>query len=116
MGGRLIMSTKKYGETAKRDWFRTALVLFLFIAVTVLSSIFLLPDYWYLWLLVFITGILLLVIWHTENFAYLCPKCGKIFEVSVLQNFLGPNGINRKYLKCPKCRRQSWAEILRIRK
>lgn len=115
MGERPVMSVKKYGKTAKGDWFRTAFILFLFIAVTVFSSILLLPDYWYLWLLVIITGILLLVIWHTKNFAHLCPKCGEVFEVSVLENFLGPNGINRKYLKCPRCRRRSWAEILRIK-
>lgn len=109
------MNAKKYGKTAKGDWFRTALVLFLFIAVMILSSILLLPDYWYLWLLEIITGILLLVIWHTKNFAYLCPKCGMVFEVSALENFLGPNGINRKYLKCPKCGKRSWAEILKIK-
>ncbi len=115
MGRKSIVNAKKYGKTAKGDWYRTALMLFLFIAVTVLSSVVLLPDYWYLWLLLIIAGILLLVKWHTKNFAYLCPKCGEIFEVSVLENFLSPNGINRKYLKCPRCRRRSWAEILSIK-
>lgn len=45
------MNAKKYGETTKRDWYRTSLILLLFIAITALSSVFLLPDYWYLWLL-----------------------------------------------------------------
>jgi len=109
------MNAKKYGEITEKDWYRTAGAILLFIAVIGASSILLLPDYWYLWLLEIIAGTLLLVIWHTKNFAYLCPKCGEVFEVSALENFLGPNGINRKYLKCPRCRKRSWAEILRIR-
>lgn len=28
MGGKSIMSAKKYGKTAKGDWYRTALMLF----------------------------------------------------------------------------------------
>lgn len=110
------MNTKKYGETTKKDWYRTAGAIFLFIAVIGLSSILLLPDYWYLWLLVIIIGVLLLVIWHTKNFAYLCPTCGEIFEISNLENFLGPNGGNKKYLKCPRCRKRRWVDILRVNK
>lgn len=110
------MSAKKYGKTVKGDWYRAVFVLFLFIIVIVLSSVLLLPDYWYLWLLVVITGTLMLVIWHTKNFAYRCPKCGEIFEISTMENLLGPNGLNKKYLKCPKCGKRSWAEILRIKK
>lgn len=110
------MNAKKYGETAKEDWYRTAGAILLFIAVIVLFSILLLPDCWYLWLLAIITGTLLLVIWHTKNFAYRCPKCGEVFEVSALENFFGPNGINKKYLKCPVCGKRRWADILRIEK
>jgi hypothetical protein len=115
MGGRPVMSAKKYGETTKNDWYRTALVLFLFIIVIVLFSAFLLPDYWHFWLLAIITGTLLLVIWHTRNFAYRCPVCGEVFEISAMENFLGPNGVNKKYLKCPKCGKRGWVEILRIK-
>ncbi|WP_048050741.1 hypothetical protein [Methanosarcina soligelidi] len=110
------MSTKKYRKTAKADWYRTALVLFLFITVMVFSSIFLRPGCWYLLILIIITGTLLLVNWHTKNFAYLCPICGRVFEVSTLENFLGPDRVNKKFLKCPKCGKRSWAQILRIEK
>ena len=110
------MNAKKYGETTKRDWYRTSLILLLFIAITALSSVFLLPDYWYLWLLVIIIGILLLVVWHAKNFAYRCPACGEFFEVSTLENFLGPNCLNKKYLKCPRCGKRGWAKILKIKR
>ena len=59
------MSTKKYRKTAKADWYRTALVLFLFITVMVFSSIFYFLA----------AGILILIIitgthcqnWHTKT-------------------------------------------------
>ena len=56
------------------------------------------------------------VAWHTKNFTYRCPSCGEVFEVSTLENFLNPNGVNKKYLKCPNCGKRDWAEILRIKK
>jgi ribosomal protein S27AE len=56
-------------------------------------------------MLVIITGTLFLVDWHTKNFAYRCPSCGGIFEVSTLENFLEPDGVNKKHLICPKCRK-----------
>lgn len=108
------MDVKKYRKTTKKDWYRTAFVLLLFIALIGLFSVLLLPDYWYFWLLIIATGTLLLVIWHTKNFAYRCPACGEVFEVSTLENFLSPSSINKKYLKCPKCGKRGWAEILRI--
>lgn len=110
------MNIKKYEETTKKDWYRTGLILFLFTIVIILSSILFLPHYWYFWLLIIITGTLLLIIWHTRNFVYRCPKCSHVFEVSILENFLGPNGVNKKYLRCPKCGKRGWAEILRIKK
>ena len=67
------------------------------------------------WLII-ITGTLLLVAWHTKNFAYLRPSCGEVFEVSTLENFPEPNGVNKKYLKCPKCGKRDRAEILRIKR
>jgi uncharacterized protein with PIN domain len=50
-----------------------------------------------------------------KNFAYRCPVCGEVFEISATENFLGPNGVNKKYLKCPKCGKRGWVEILRIK-
>jgi hypothetical protein len=31
-----------------------------------------------------------------KNFAYRCPSCREIFEVSTLENFPEPKGINKK--------------------
>ena len=109
------MDAEKYWEATEMDWDRTALLLRIFGAVVGLSSIFLLPHHWYFWILIFVAGVALLVIWHTKNFAYRCPGCGEVFEISTFEDLLGPNSINKKYLKCPKCRKRAWAEILRIK-
>jgi hypothetical protein len=37
-------------------------------------------------------------------------------KVSTRENFLGRNSVNKKYLKCPKCGKRGWAEILMIKK
>lgn len=108
------MIREKYWEVAKKDWFRTALLLFIFIMILGISTI-LLPGYWYFWLLIITVVLALLLEQHAKNFAYRCPRCGKVFEISALENFLGPDVANKKYLKCPMCMRRAWADILRIK-
>jgi DNA-directed RNA polymerase subunit RPC12/RpoP len=100
---------------SKRDWYGKAPMLFAFIALIGITSVFLLPHRWYLWLTVLVGGAALLVTWHTKNFAYLCPRCGDVFEVSMLEDLLSPNGGSKKYVKCPQCRKRAWADILRIK-
>ena len=109
------MNGEKYWEVTKKDWYRTTLILLVFIATLGFFSVLMLPDYWYFWLLIVVAGMALLVAWHAENFAYICPKYGAVFEISGLKDFLGPNSITKKYLKCPKCKKRAWAEILRIK-
>src|SRR5574344_119063 len=91
------MDKNRYWEITRSDWYGTVQVLFAFIAIIMISSVF------------------LLAIWHTKNFAYLCPGCGEVFEVSTLEDFISPNGVNKKYLRCPRCGKRAWADILRIK-
>jgi hypothetical protein len=107
------MNRGKYRGIPKKGWSQTAFLILIFITLG-LFFIFLFPDYWYLWLLIIGGGLALLVVWHTKNFAYRCPRCDKVFEVSAIEEFLGPTGINAKYLKCPKCGKRAWVEMLRI--
>ena len=108
------MHRENYWEVMKKDWYQTALIILLFITTLVFFSILLLPDYWYFWILVVAAALALLEALHAKNYTYICPKCGEVFEVSALKDFLGPNSINKKYLKCPKCRKRAWDEILEI--
>ena len=106
---------KSTGKLRKKTGIGQPCILLVFIATLGFFSVLLLPDYWYFWLLIVVAGMALLVAWHAENFAYICPKCGAVFEISALKDFLGPNSITKKYLKCPKCKKRAWAEILRIK-
>ncbi|WP_156161120.1 MULTISPECIES: hypothetical protein [unclassified Methanosarcina] len=54
-------------------------------------SALLIPDRWYLWLLIIGGGGALLVAWYTKNFAYQHPKSGEVFEISPLGNIFSPN-------------------------
>ena len=58
-------------------------------------------------------ALLLLVRWHSINFAYRCRECANKFEVSSLENLLSPNMITTKYLRCPKCGTRGWASVLK---
>lgn len=109
------MNRNKYWGITRSDWYGIAQVIFAFIAVIMILSFFLLPGYWYLWLIIVAGGLALLVAWHARNFAYLCPGCGEVFEISTLENFISPNGVNKKYLRCPRCGKRAWADILRIK-
>jgi len=109
------MNKNRYWKVTQSDWYGTAQALFAFIAVIVISSFSLLPGHWYLWLMIIAGGLALIVVWHAKNFSYLCPECGGVFEVSKLEDFLSPNGVNKKYLRCPRCGKRAWADILRIK-
>jgi DNA-directed RNA polymerase subunit RPC12/RpoP len=114
-GEKSAMDAEKYWEVTERDWGKTSMLLLLFVTVVSLSSVFLLTEHWYFWFLIVVVGLLSLVIWHTKSFAYRCPRCGKIFEISIIEDLIGPNSVDRKYLKCPDCRKRSWAEIFKIK-
>ncbi len=78
----------------------------------IFGAIFLIPADWSIGLIIIIVTtiiLLLLVRWHARNFAYRCPECGQEFEISVFTDFISPHGVGKKYLKCPRCQKRSWA-------
>jgi hypothetical protein len=109
------MIGRKYWEVKKKDRFQMALLLFIFIILSGIFALLFLPGYWYFWLVIFVVALALLLEWHAKNFAYCCPRCGKVFEISMFEDLFCPNSVNKKYLQCPICKRRAWAEILRIK-
>lgn len=50
------------------------------------------------------TGIIILMIWNTNSYKWVCDECGETFEITLKQNIFGVNaGVNYKSLYCPKC-------------
>ncbi len=111
-----MMGADRYRDIEKSDWYRGIWLILLFILLITLASVSLLPKHWYIWTVMIVGSTYLIVIWHTKNFAYQCPNCNEIFEIAVTDNFLGPNNITKKYLKCPKCKKWVWAQIMVIKK
>ncbi len=49
----------------KEEWLRIIFFNLALIGLIVISAILFLPDYWYLWLIIVLTGLYLIVKWHT---------------------------------------------------
>lgn len=106
-----------YREVAKADRWKVGWYILLTFVVIVASAIILIPVAWPVgfvaWLTAFVSGSLfLLVRWHAHNTAYRCPVCGHEFEISVFTDFISPQVLDGKYLRCPQCRKRNRATVL----
>ena len=103
-------------------WQGATLRLVVFLTVTIIGAIILLPLEApigpLIWAGLVIVGLVYLVHWHTESFDYRCsnPDCQQMFQIPWWLNLISPQGIGRrggqKYLRCPHCRRFGWDEIV----
>ncbi len=59
-----------------------------------------------------VVGLMITVIWHARISAYICKDCGHEFSLSPLEDFVSPQGLSTKYVKCPKCKKRTWADII----
>jgi len=100
----------------KKDWLKTLIYIALYLTVLGFTGIYLLLSYWYVWIALAASGLMILISWHAKATAYHCPRCGYEFEISILTDFFSPHGVNRKggwkHLKCPNCSNRSRMEIL----
>ena len=94
-------------------------ILYISIYVTLISAgaFYLLPEYWYLWMVLVVAGMLILVNWHQQKTAYRCPKCDHLYEISFLADLTAPHGIDKEgpwlYIKCPSCKQRSKTKVLK---
>lgn len=102
----------RFREHRKSDRFRTVV----FVAIACLAVVGMA-----LWLgrtspLLVLGGVVLilglLVYWHSRTNGYRCPGCGAEFAISAWADFLSPQTLTSKYVKCPVCGRRAWMEGL----
>ena len=94
----------------RREFIYSLFVIILFITIVVISSIILLPKYWLLHITIVISGVFLLVNWHSKTTSYVCPNCKNTFGISMIQDLTGPNAFTKKYLECPRCHHRNWVK------
>ena len=112
------MQTKSYQPPSGKDWRVGILIIAGYVSVISVTAFLLLPNLWYLWLLIVIIGMVWIVNWHTRSYAYQCTHCSHEFEISFLINLISPHGVDSQggwtWLKCPDCNKRSRARIIKI--
>jgi len=101
----------------RRDMIRSVVYISIYVFVIGVSAFYLLPNLWYLWMLLVVMGVLILVNWHKERTAYRCLNCEHIYEISFLTDLIAPHGVDREgawlYLRCPNCRQRKKTKVLK---
>lgn len=109
---------KKYQDPTRKDWISGIASLIVFVVVITLGTLLLFTDYWYLWLLLVVGGVVILVLRQTKKYACRCRNCGNEFEISFLSNLLAPHGVDKEgswqWLKCPSCEQRTKVTVIKI--
>ncbi|MFN2146475.1 MAG: hypothetical protein ACK2T7_14085 [Anaerolineales bacterium] len=107
----------KTSPPERSDYIRSIVYILIYVTVIGVGAFLLLPDLWYLWMLIVIAGVVILVSWHRGATAYICPHCGHTFELSFWKDLLAPHGVDKDggwlYLKCPECGERSKMQVLK---
>lgn len=103
----------KYRKVGLKDVWAVIWRLIMFVTVEIISAVGLLEKGLVFWWILIILGLLIWIIsWHCRYFGYECDKCGYKQQISFLKEFGSLNLVNRKYLKCEKCRKWTRAKLL----
>ncbi|RJS49669.1 MAG: hypothetical protein CIT03_02450 [Methanobacterium sp.] len=111
-------------ETTKEDWKKTIIYLIFYLSSIVIAAILLLPIYWYIWVLIIVSGMIILAFWHSQKALYHCTNCGNEFQISILTDLISPQGLDKdnsgktygwKYVKCPACGKRMKAPIIQMK-
>jgi len=86
----------------------------IYVAIAVIGAILLLPDYWYLWLIILAICVWRIVFLLSPRPRYNCMKCGTTFQEKRKKINLKPSASDlytEKGLKCPKCGSEDIAKV-----
>ena len=91
--------------------------LVVFVLVITLGALLLFTDYWYLWLVLVMGGVVILVWRQTRRYACRCRECGHAFEISFITNLLSPHGVDKtggwQWLMCPICQKRTKVTVIK---
>jgi DNA-directed RNA polymerase subunit RPC12/RpoP len=87
--------------------------------ILIIAGVLLLPDYWYLWLILAAIVIMRFIIWSSKKQNYECTACGTTFAQQKGRLSFIPKAADlyesEKTLKCPKCK-SSNVRIIKAKK
>ena len=102
----------RFSVPTARDWIVELLVL----AAAVATLLILARRYGAsspLVVLVFVAVLLVVLVkWHAATSAYRCPQCSTEFQIGAWRDFLSPNLVGEKYVRCPHCRQWAAMQVL----
>jgi len=81
--------------------------LITYTAIVIVAGAILLPDYWYLWLIVLAIAAFRVAFYYVPPKQYKCSNCGNVFTKAAAKRSqrLRPSGVyeDRSKMRCPKC-------------
>lgn len=113
----MMPSQPKYQDPTRKDWITGIASLVIFVLVITFSALLLFTDYWYLWLVLVLAGVIILVRRQTKQYACRCRECGHEFEISFATNLFAPHGVDKagswQWLKCPVCQKRTKVNVIK---
>jgi len=107
----------KYQDPSRLDWVTGIASLVIFILMITFGALLLFTDYWYIWPILVVGGVIILVHRQTRRYACRCRSCGCEFEISFLTNLLSPHGVDRtgswQWVKCPDCLKRRKVTVIK---
>jgi predicted RNA-binding Zn-ribbon protein involved in translation (DUF1610 family) len=107
----------KFSKPTGGDYWRSILYILTFLVVITVSAIWLMPDFWYVWLLIVAIGTGALVAWHRGATVYRCPNCDYVYEISFWKDLFAPHGVDKDgawlLLRCPNCGERKKTRVLK---
>ena len=114
----MSQSPHKFQDPTRKDWISGIASLMIFVVVITVGAALLFTNYWYLWPIIVIGGVVILVLRQTKNYACRCRECGHEFEISFLTNLISPHGVDKKgswqWVKCPECDQRTKVTVIKI--
>ncbi|MPM59226.1 hypothetical protein SDC9_106066 [bioreactor metagenome] len=106
----------KYRKIEIKDILAVFLRILILIVIEVTTAIWLLEKGLVVWWGLVMVGLLIWIVsWHCHYFGYECDKCGHKQQINFWKEFGSLNLVNRKYLKCEKCKKWNRAKILVVK-